>query len=183
MDFGNPGKEYEKTRHNVGFRAIDVIADKLNIDISKKKFDALIGEGFANGEKILLIKPQTYMNLSGVAVSGIVDFYQLDLEKLIVIYDDIDIEAGKIRIRKSGSAGTHNGMRNITQMLASEEFPRIRIGTDKPQYNMALVDYVLKPLSKEEDEVIEKGIKNAANAAIKMIDTDIKKVMNEFNGI
>lgn len=182
MDFGNPGKEYEKTRHNVGFRTIDIIANKLDIDISKKKFDALVGEGFINGEKILLVKPQTYMNLSGVAISGIVDFYQLDLEKLIVIYDDIDIESGKIKIRKSGSAGTHNGMKNITQMLASEEFPRIRIGIDKPQYEMSLVDYVLKPLTKEDETMINKGIEKAVSAAIKMIDTDIQNVMNEFNG-
>ncbi|MBQ9313779.1 MAG: aminoacyl-tRNA hydrolase [Clostridia bacterium] len=182
MVFGNPGKEYERTRHNVGFRAIDLLAEKLNIEMTKKKFDAIVGENIVENEKIMLVKPQTYMNLSGVCVSEIVDFYKLDMENLIVIYDDIDIELGKIRLRKSGSPGTHNGMRNITQMLASEEFPRIRIGTDKPKFQMNLADYVLMPFSKEEDEIVKKGIENAASATIKIISAGIQTAMNEFNG-
>ena len=131
--------------------------------MTKKKFDAIVGEGKVNQEKILLVKPQTYMNLSGVSISKIVDFYQLDVEDVIVIYDDIDIELGKIRIRKSGSPGTHNGMRNITQMLATEDFPRIRIGTDQPKYVMNLADYVLMPISKEEDELFDLFILNEIN--------------------
>lgn len=183
MDFGNPGVEYERTRHNVGFRVIDKIAENLKIDMSKNKFDAIIGEGRFGNEKIILMKPQTYMNLSGNSVRQVMDFYKLDSENLIVIYDDIDIELGRIRIKKSGGAGTHNGMRNIVQMISNENFPRVRVGTGKPKFQMDLAEYVLMPFSKEEDEVIKKVISRAAEAAIKIINSDIQTAMNEFNGI
>ena len=181
--YGNPGKEYEKTRHNVGFRTIDELANMLNIVLSKNKFDAIIGEGVIKGQKLILVKPQTYMNLSGSSVSQILDFYKLEPQNIIVVYDDIDIELGKIRIRKSGSPGTHNGMRNIVNMLASENFPRIRIGTGKPKFQMNLADYVLMPFSKEEDETIKFGITNAAKAILTILNEDIQTAMNEFNGI
>lgn len=183
MDFGNPGKEYEKTRHNVGFRAIDKLAEMLKINMSKNKFDAIIGEGHINGEKIMLVKPQTYMNLSGSSISQILDFYKLEPQDIVVIYDDIDIQIGKIRIRKSGSSGTHNGMRNIISMIASEDFPRVRIGTDKPKAQMNLADYVLTPFLKEEEELINIGISSAAEAVLKIITEGINPAMNEFNGI
>lgn len=182
MVFGNPGKEYEKTRHNVGFRAIDKLAEKLNINMSKNKFDAIIGDGIVNGEKVLLAKPQTFMNLSGSSVSQILDFYKIDPKDIVVIYDDIDIALGQIRIRKFGSPGTHNGMRNIVNMLATEDFPRIRIGTDKPKYEMDLANYVLSPMSKEDDEKAEKGIESAVKASLTIIEYGIDKAMNEFNG-
>lgn len=182
-DFGNPGTEYEKTRHNVGFKAIDKIAENFKISMSKNKFDAIIGEGFCGTEKIILVKPQTYMNLSGTSIKQIVDFYKLDLNNLIVIYDDIDIPLGKIKIKPSGSSGTHNGMRNIVAMLSSEEFTRIRIGTDKPKFNMNLADYVLMNMTKEEEQVLEPAIINASKAVERIINTNVQSAMNEFNGI
>ena len=182
MVFGNPGKEYEKTRHNVGFRAIDELAEALSISMSKNKFDAIIGEGIVNGEKVMLVKPQTYMNLSGSSISQIIDFYKIESQDIIVIYDDIDIELGQIRIRKFGSPGTHNGMRNIVNMLATEKFPRIRIGTGKPKFETDLANYVLSPMSKEDDEKAKIGIYNAAKAAITILYYGIDKAMNEFNG-
>lgn len=182
-DFGNPGNEYEKTRHNVGFKAIDKIAENLKISMSKNKFDAIIGEGFCGTEKVILVKPQTYMNLSGTSIKQIVDFYKLDLSNLIVIYDDIDISLGKIKIKPSGSSGTHNGMRNIVAMLSSEEFARIRIGTDKPKFNMNLADYVLMNMTKEEEQVLEPAIINASKAVERIINTNVQSAMNEFNGI
>ncbi len=182
-DFGNPGKEYEKTRHNVGFKAIDKIAENLKISMSKNKFDAIIGEGVCGTEKVILVKPQTYMNLSGTSIKQIVDFYKLDLNNLIVIYDDIDIPLGKIKIKPSGSSGTHNGMRNIVAMLSSEEFTRIRIGTDKPKFNMNLADYVLMNMTKEEEQALEPAIVNASKAVERIINTNVQSAMNEFNGI
>lgn len=182
-DFGNPGVEYERTRHNVGFKVVDKIAENLKIDMSKNKFNAIIGEGRFENEKIILMKPQTYMNLSGNSVRQVMDFYKLDSENLIVIYDDIDIELGRIRIKKSGGAGTHNGMRNIVQMISSENFPRVRVGTGKPKFQMDLAEYVLMPFSKEEDEVVKKAISRATEAVIKIINSDIQTAMNEFNGI
>ena len=183
VGLGNPGKEYEKTRHNVGFRAIDELSKLLDVNVSKNKFDALIGETNKDGEKIILMKPQTYMNLSGNSVVQALDFYKIEPSDILVIYDDIDVEIGKIRIREFGSAGTHNGMKSIVNMLATEEFPRIRIGTDKPKFKMDLANYVLTPLSKEEDEIVQIGINNAAKAALMILDSDVKTAMNKFNGI
>lgn len=182
-DFGNPGTEYERTRHNVGFKAIDKIAENLKISMSKKKFDAIIGDGFCGSEKVMLVKPQTYMNLSGNSIKQIVDFYKLELDKLIVIYDDIDIPIGKIKVKPSGSSGTHNGMRNIVSMLSSEDFTRVRIGTDKPKYNMNLADYVLMPLTKDEEQALEPAINNSAKAVERIINANVQIAMNEFNGI
>lgn len=125
---GNPGKKYENTRHNMGFTAIDLLAEKFGIKVNKLRFKALTGEGRIAGQKVLLIKPQTYMNLSGESVRMALDYYKEPPENLIVIYDDIDIPTGSIRIRKKGSAGTHNGMRNILYQIQSEDFPRIRVG-------------------------------------------------------
>ena len=128
VGLGNPGKKYENTRHNMGFLAVDVLAEKYDIKVNKIKFKSLVGEGRIAGEKVVLAKPQTYMNLSGEAVREIVDFYKIEPQQLIVIYDDIDIDTGAIRIRKKGSAGTHNGMRNILYQIRTEDFPRIRVG-------------------------------------------------------
>lgn len=182
-DYGNPGIEYEKTKHNVGFRVIDKIAENSKIRMSKNKFDAIIGEGIIGTEKIILVKPQTYMNLSGNSVKQIMNFYKLVDENLIVIYDDIDIELGKIRIRKNGGPGTHNGMRNIVQMIGSENFPRIRVGTDKPKFKIDLAEYVLMPFTNEEEKLVQEAISMAANAAIKIVDEDVQTAMNEFNGM
>lgn len=180
-DYGNPGVEYEKTRHNVGFRVIDELAKNLKINMSKKKFDAIIGEGRIGKDKVILIKPQTYMNLSGNSVKQFMDFYKLFPEDLIVVYDDIDIELGKIRIKKNGGPGTHNGMRNIVKMISSEDFARVRVGTDKPKVQMDLAEYVLMPLSEDEDNILKGSISKAADAVFKIITSNIEEVMNEFN--
>ena len=181
VGLGNPGKEYEKTRHNIGFMVIDKIAEILNININKNKFNGLLGEGIYGGEKILLVKPQTFMNLSGNCVQEVATFYKVQSEDIIVIYDDIDIEFGKIRIRPNGSSGTHNGMRNITEMLQTQSFPRIRVGAGRPKENQELYNFVLSHFDKNEMEIIQNSIDNSAKAVVKILDNGILKAMNEFN--
>ena len=182
VGLGNPGKNYENTRHNVGFRTVDLLADRLNIIVSKKKFNALIGEGSLDGEKIVLIKPQTYMNLSGESIIQTLKWYKIDLSNLLLIYDDIDLEVGIIRIRASGSAGTHNGMRSIVNYVDSEDFPRIRIGIGKPpNLDYELADYVLSRFSQSEEENIKKAINNTADATLAIIQKGISFAMNKYN--
>lgn len=181
VGLGNPGKEYENTRHNVGFMAIDKMAENLNINVNKNKFNGLIGEGTINDEKIFLVKPQTFMNLSGNCVQEIAKFYKVQVEDIIVIHDDIDIEFGKIRIRTSGSPGTHNGMRNITDMLQSQKFPRVRIGVGKPKENQELYNFVLSEFDANEMKVLQECIKNVADAVLEIINNGILKAMNQFN--
>ena len=183
MGFGNPGKEYENTRHNAGFIVVDEIAKMAKIDISKNKFDALVGEYMQNGEKIMLVKPQTYMNLSGESVRQIVDFYKVDLEDVIVIYDDIDIELGKIRIRPSGSPGTHNGMRNIIAELKQTNFARVRVGF-KPTENMQipLINYVLSGIKESDREIFNASIKTASLAGYDFAcGKPIQEIMQRYN--
>ena len=161
---GNPTREYEKTRHNVGFDTIDVLADKLNTSVDEKKFKGLYGKGIIAGEKVILLKPQTFMNLSGESVREAADFYKVDPEHIIVIYDDISLDVGQLRIRKKGSAGGHNGIKNIIAHLGTQEFPRIKVGVgDKPP-RMDLADYVLSRFSKEDREKMEQAFKDAAEA-------------------
>ena len=181
LDYGNPGKEYEWTRHNSGFISIDEIAKNLGIEIKKEKFSALIGEGMYNGQKIMLVKPQTYMNLSGEAVSQIMEYYKVPSEDLIVIYDDVDLNFGNIRIRPHGKPGTHNGMRNITDLLDTEEFIRIRVGIGRPFQGIDLKDYVLMHFTVEEKETIEKVAKVVYNALVEMLDHGVKSAMNLYN--
>lgn len=177
---GNPGKKYENTRHNMGFIAVDLIAEEYGIKVDKIKFKALVGEGRIAGQKVLLVKPQTFMNLSGQSVMEVMNFYKEDIEKLIVIYDDIDIPTGSIRLRKKGSAGTHNGMRNIVYLLQDDGFPRIRvgIGTDK---KVDLINYVTGGVSKSEKELLEDALTRAAKAAACIVEKGIDKAMNEYN--
>ncbi len=188
---GNPGRKYENTRHNMGFIAVDLIAEKYDIKIDKIKFKALVGEGRIGGQKVILIKPQTYMNLSGQSIMEIMNFYKEDIENLIVIYDDLDIPTGTIRVRKKGSAGTHNGMRNIVYLLADDGFPRIRVGIgpvakdgtqDKEKArNLDLVDYVIGGVSKGEKELLEDSLTRAAEAAVSIVTDGIDKAMNKYN--
>ena len=175
VGLGNPGKDYEKTRHNVGFMVIDEIANKLGISGGKEKFDSLLLEDFVGREKVVLVKPLTFMNDSGRAVRRIMDFYSLDPGDIIVIYDDVDIDLGKLRIRKNGSAGTHNGMRSIIYELKSDDFPRVRLGINKEKRED------LKRFSKDEVPLLIDVVKRAADAALAMVDDDIDKVMNQFN--
>ena len=177
---GNPGKRYEHTRHNMGFSTIDKIAEELKIKVDKIKFKALVGEANFSGQKVVLVKPQTYMNLSGQSLREVMNFYKLPLENLTVIYDDIDIRTGTIRIRKSGSAGTHNGMRNIIYNLADDGFPRIRIGIGSERRG-DLADFVTGGFAKEEVPLFEDAVMRAAKAALAIVSDGIDKAMNEYN--
>ena len=145
---GNPGKQYESTRHNVGFCVIDILADRMGVCVEEKKHKALCGRGILEGHKIVLLKPQTFMNLSGESIRGAADYYKVEKENIMIIYDDISLEPGQLRIRKKGSAGGHNGIKNIIAHLGTQEFPRIKVGIgDKPR-QMDLADYVLSRFSK-----------------------------------
>ena len=177
---GNPGKKYEKTRHNMGFLVIDKLAEKNDIKVNKIKHKSLVGDGFISGQKALLVKPQTYMNLSGEAIREIVDYYDVYLEDLIVIYDDFDLELGTLRIRKKGSAGSHNGMKNIIQHLHDSDFPRIRLGIGKSG-NLDWKDFVLGKLGLEEQKLIDEAVEKAADAIMCILEKGIDKAMNEYN--
>ena len=180
VGLGNPGKKYENTRHNMGFIAVDLLAEKYGIKVDKIKFKALVGEGRIAGQKVLLVKPQTYMNLSGQSVMEVMNFYQEDIENLIVIYDDIDIPTGTIRLRKKGSAGTHNGMRNIVYLLQEDGFPRIRVGIGS-ESKVDLIHYVTSGVTKKEKDLLEDALTRAADAAACIVEKGIEKAMNEYN--
>lgn len=178
---GNPGKEYEHTRHNVGFDALDYLAEKLDIVLNKNKFEGIAGSGTFGDKKILLLKPQTYMNLSGASVARACNFYKIPLNThLIVIYDDVDLPTGNIRIRKNGSAGGHNGMKSIISALAGDQFIRIRIGVGEKKTE-DLADHVLGRFSKEDRELIDKSIETVAKAVQCMIRKDCDTAMNRYN--
>lgn len=178
---GNPTREYEKTRHNVGFDTIDVLADRLNTSVDEKKFKGLYGKGIIAGEKVILLKPQTFMNLSGESVREAADFYKVDPEHIIVIYDDISLDVGQLRIRKKGSAGGHNGIKNIIAHLGTQEFPRIKVGVGAKPDRMDLADYVLGHFSQIESRVMDDAAKEAGQAAQAMILDGIEAAMNRYN--
>ena len=179
---GNPDKKYEHTRHNVGFDVIDELAEKYNISISEKKHKALLGKGVIEGQKVVLAKPQTYMNLSGESIVELVHYYKIDPEtEMIVIYDDISFAPGNLRIRQSASAGGHNGIKNIIKCLGTQEFMRIKVGVGEKPKNWDLADFVLGHFSKEERENLEDAIGRAMEAVGYMINGDVAKAMNEYN--
>lgn len=182
VGLGNPGKQYDKTRHNVGFEVIDILAKEYGISVTKIKHKALIGEGRIGAEKVLLVKPQTYMNLSGETLIDIYKYYKVDMENIIVIYDDIDLDVGKIRIRKKGSGGTHNGMRSIIKCLGSTDFPRVRVGVSKPMPGQDLADFVLSRFRKEESENLAQGLEKSYRAVDTIIRENIDTAMNKYNG-
>ena len=183
VGLGNPGKQYENTRHNVGFDAVDLLVDEYRVPSSGKQHKAMYGKGVIAGQKVILAKPLTYMNLSGESVRALVDYYKIDPEEeLIVIYDDISLEPGKIRIRKKGSAGGHNGIKNIIAHLGTQEFPRIKVGVGAKPPRMDLADYVLGRFSAEDRRVMEEAFKTAAKAAQVMITDGAEAAMNQFNG-
>ena len=183
VGLGNPGLQYENTRHNVGFMTIDYLANKYDIDVRKSKFKSLYGQGEISGHKVMLIKPQTYMNNSGEAVRELRDFYKFDIDKLIVIYDDIDIDFGTIRIRKKGSAGSHNGMKSIIYQIQDDQFPRIKVSIGKKPEKWDLANFVLSGFSKEEAEILEDEIRIAAEAIEIILKDDVDKAMNKCNSI
>ncbi len=181
VGLGNPGKDYEMTRHNVGFMAVDTFSIKENIRLKKVKFKSVVYEGLILGEKCVLMKPTTYMNRSGESVREAVDYYNLDLKDLLVIYDDIDIDLGSIRIRKFGSGGTHNGMKDIILKLGSDKFNRLRIGIGNDP-NIDLKNYVLQRFQKTELDTLKEVLIKSSDAIGSFIDKDVDYMMNNYNG-
>ncbi|MBO4362785.1 MAG: aminoacyl-tRNA hydrolase [Clostridia bacterium] len=183
---GNPGPEYAMTRHNCGFRAIDILAEKLGVGFSKSKFQSKYGEkkleARGNEVRVILMKPQTYMNNSGTAVSAAADFYKVPLSNIIVIYDDFDVSLGEVRVRPGGSPGSHNGMESVTSYLPGTDFPRIRIGIGKKMPNEDVIKFVLGNFSPEQEEIIGGSLKKAADAAYLIITEGVEKAMNKTNG-
>ena len=181
VGLGNPEEDYSKTRHNMGFNVINKIAQKYGIEVSKKKFDSLYGEGMIEKEKVILLKPQTYMNLSGEAIIQVIRFYKIPMEHVCVIYDDMDIEPGQIKIRKKGGAGSHNGMKSVVENLQTEDFARIRVGIGSPKEKQDAISYVIGAIPEEEIEILNKGVTQAAEAMISILTEGIDKAMNTFN--
>ncbi len=178
---GNMGPKYEGTRHNMGFDTIDFLAAKYRLNSFKNKHNSLVSEGIIQGHKTMLVKPQTYMNNSGEAIREILDYYKVPSQNLIVIYDDIDLDVGKLRIRTKGSAGTHNGMRSIISCIKTEDFPRIRIGIGKPPEHFDLADFVMSRFTPEERKIINETIECAALAAVTIICSSIETAMGKYN--
>lgn len=182
VGLGNPGREYGNTRHNIGFEVIDKLADEAGIDVAEKKHKALIGKGVVDGQKVILVKPQTYMNLSGESVRELIDYYKVDEEnELIVISDDISLEPGNIRIRIKGSAGGHNGLKNIIQHLGHDKFERVKMGVGEKPKGYDLADWVLGHFSKEERPVLDEAIERAVDAIKLMMRGDVAVAMNKYN--
>lgn len=182
VGLGNPGKEYENTRHNAGFVAADVLAEKFNINFSKSKFDAVYGDGVISNVRVLIAKPQTYMNLSGQAVQKISSFYKISLDKIIVMHDDVSLDVGKIRIRRKGSSGGQKGLANIIQLLGSEEIPRIKIGVGaKPHPDYDMKDWVLGKIPNEQQDAFKTATENAAKAVQEIIARGIDSAMNKYS--
>ena len=182
VGLGNPKKEYDNTRHNIGFDVIDALADANRIGVSEKKHKAIIGKGIIAGQKVVLAKPQTFMNLSGESVRELTDYYKADeTTELIVISDDISLDVGQLRIRKKGSAGGHNGLKNIILHLGHDSFQRIKMGVGEKPKNYDLADYVLGHFSKEERPIMDESVKDACKAIEMMINDDTDGAMNIFN--
>ncbi len=181
VGLGNPEKDYSETRHNMGFNVINELSKKFNIEVNKTKFKSLYGEGIIEGKKVVLLKPQTFMNLSGEAVYEIVSYYKIPLEDILIVYDDLDIEPGKIRIRKSGSPGSHNGIKSVTYYLKSNDFARVRIGIGKPDKNVDLIEYVIGGIDEDEKELLKQGVNKGTEAIIEILKNDISSAMNKFN--
>ncbi len=183
VGLGNPGREYEKTRHNCGFRALDILADQLGCKPDKAKFQGLYCQANYRGKKLLLLKPQTFMNLSGRSVLQLSSYFQVPPQRIIVMFDDISLEPGRLRIRSDGSAGGHNGIKSIIGELGSQDFPRVKIGVGAkphPQYDLA--DWVLSSFSAQEEKALQPALERAADAALAIIDHGVPEAANRFNG-
>lgn len=182
VGLGNPGSQYEATRHNVGFRAVDALAKEAGVRIDRAKFQALTAQATVGGVRVLLMKPQTYMNLSGVAVKQAADFYKVPPERVLVLFDDIDLDVGRLRIRKSGSAGGHNGIKSIISSLGSQDFPRIKIGVGaKPHPDYDLADWVLSRFTLAEQKLLDPAIEHAAEAVPVIFTQGIERASSQFN--
>lgn len=178
---GNPGKEYEGTRHNAGFMALDALADRMGVSVETKKFKGLLGQGFLAGEKVLLVKPQTYMNLSGECLRAVMDFYKIEPEDVLVLFDDVSLDVGQLRIRKKGSAGGHNGIKSIIAHLGTMDFPRVKIGVGEKPTKMDLADYVLGHFPAEERRTMTEAAKEAAKAVECILADGADAAMNVYN--
>ena len=178
---GNPGREYENTRHNAGFMVLDALADKLGADISERKHKALCGKAVIGGQKVILLKPQTYMNSSGESIRAAADYYKVAPEDILVIYDDISLAPGQLRIRAKGSAGGHNGIKSIIAHLGTQEFPRVKVGIGEKPPRMDLADYVLGHFSEGEKRIMADAVKEAADAVCEMVNMGIEQAMNDHN--
>ena len=178
---GNPENEYAHTRHNMGFDTINNIAKNNNININKTKFKALYEIGIIQRKKVILLKPQTYMNSSGISIKEVADFYNIKPEEIIIIYDDIDIEKGKIKLRKKGGPGSHNGMKSVIQELQSTDFIRVRVGIEQPEFKNDMINYVIGNVPDEEQKVLQEGTQKAAEAVEEILKNGIDIAMNKFN--
>ena len=181
VGLGNPGKDYTNTRHNIGFNTVDLMGERNNINLNKIKFNSIYGEGNIGGEKVMLVKPQTYMNNSGIAVREIAQYYKIPVENIIVIVDDIDIEFSSVKVRAKGSAGSHNGLKSIINHIQDENFPRVKVGIGKKYENQNLADFVLSRFSKDEQKEIDISIVVAAEAVESIVKDGIDPSMNKFN--
>lgn len=182
VGLGNPGKDYQNTRHNIGFDVIDALAESAGISVTEKKHKALIGKGVIDGQKVILVKPQTYMNLSGESVRDVIDYYKVDEEQeMIVVSDDISLDVGMIRVRKKGSAGGHNGLKNIIQHLGHDTFMRIKMGVGEKPKGYDLADYVLGHFTRDERMIMDEAAKAATEAIRMMMAGDVDRAMNAFN--
>ncbi|WP_432702277.1 aminoacyl-tRNA hydrolase [Lysinibacillus sphaericus] len=182
VGLGNPGKPYEHTRHNIGFDVIDALAEKWDASLTNSKFNGMYATVHRPEGKVLLVKPLTYMNLSGECVRPLMDYFDIEVKDLIVIYDDLDLETGKLRLRQKGSAGGHNGIKSLIQHLGTQEFNRIRIGVSRPPAGMKVADYVLSKFSKEENIIMADAIDNSVHAIEASLSKPFLDVMNQFNG-
>jgi len=182
VGLGNPGSQYERTRHNIGFLIIDYLAERWNIKMNQSKYNGLYGTGTVNGEKVVLLKPLTYMNLSGEAIAPLARFYKIGLEDIAVIYDDLDLPKGKVRLRQKGSAGGHNGMKSTIQHLGGDSFNRIRVGIGRPEGRIPVPDYVLTNFKDDEWEIMKEAIDKSLKVCDKWLNEPFLKVMNSFNG-
>ena len=183
VGLGNPGSQYAKTRHNCGFRAIDILSQKLSCKVDKAKFQGLYGQTVVGGNKIYLLKPQTYMNLSGGSVLQLSAYYNIPPQRIIVLFDDISLPPGRLRVRADGSAGGHNGIKSIISELGSQDFPRVKIGVGaKPEPDRDLADWVLSSFSAAEEKSLTKALENAADAALYIIEKGVPETANRYNG-
>ena len=184
VGLGNPGREYEKTRHNAGFRALDILADKLGCKVDKAKFQGLYGQVNFMGSKLLLLKPQTFMNLSGRSVLQLSAFFHVPPQNIIVLFDDISLEPGRLRLRKDGSAGGHNGIKSIIAELGSQDFPRVKIGVGaKPHPDFDLADWVLSAFSAQEEKALQPALERAADAALAIVELGVPEASNRYGGM
>ena len=183
VGLGNPGAEYAKTRHNIGFRCLDILAETLGCSVDKGKFQGLYGQTTYRGKKVYLLKPLTYMNLSGRSVLQLSAYFRIPPQRIIVLFDDISLEPGRLRVRPSGSAGGHNGIKSIIGELGSQDFPRVKIGVGgKPHPDFDLADWVLSPFSSQEEKALSVSLKNGADAALTIMEQGVSTAANAYNG-